>query len=155
VPIKTIKLSHEDLASVQRLLSNLTDSEPGAAAEPGEIAPDRYLRIARYSLSFRKRRADYLHPAMLGEPAYDMLLGLYIAQAEELPVTAARLGEIADVAQSSALRWIEYLVAKQLVVREPHPNHKRASVLKLSPKGRAALEGMFNVIIEGLQDVEA
>ena len=44
---------------------------------------------------------------------------------------------------------IEYLVAKQLVLRESHPGHERASVLKLTSKGsmRSMLEGYKAVAI--------
>jgi DNA-binding MarR family transcriptional regulator len=89
---------------------------------------------------------------MLGEPAYDMLLGLYVAEGDEQLVTASRLADIAGVAPSSAMRWIEYLVGKDLVHRGPHPTDKRASILRLSAVGRAALEGVFMTMLEGLED---
>jgi DNA-binding MarR family transcriptional regulator len=111
--------------------------------------------MARTLLALRKRRAQYLYRAMFGEPAYDMLLGLYVAESDEQPITAARLAHIAGVAQSSAARWIEYLVAKDLIHRERHPSHKRASILKLSSKGRDALNGMFATMCEALCDVRA
>jgi len=106
-------------------------------------------------LTLRKRRAEYLYRAMFGEPAYDMLLGLYVAEGDERPMTAALLAEIAGAAQSSAARWIEYLVAKDLIHRERHPTHKRASVLKLSCRGRDALDRMFGAMFEALCDVWA
>ena len=106
-------------------------------------------------LALRKLRGEYLYRAMFGEPAYDMLLGLYIAESDERPITAARLANIAGVAQSSAARWIEYLVAKDLIERERHPAHKRASILKLSPRGREALDSLFAAMFEALCGVWA
>jgi DNA-binding MarR family transcriptional regulator len=68
-------------------------------------------------------------------------------------VTPSRIAEIAGVAPSSASRWIEYLVAKQLILREPHPTHKRASVLELTSKGKDALEGLFRTMLEGYKEI--
>jgi DNA-binding MarR family transcriptional regulator len=153
VPTKTINLSQTDLESVQRLLTGLAEGGSGGQDADSEAMQRRLVNIARASLSVRRRRSDFLHRAMLGEPAYDMLLGLYVAEAEGELLTAARLADTAGVAPSSALRWIDYLAAKELVVREPHPTRKRASVLKLSCKGRAALEGIFRSILDGIQEV--
>lgn len=153
MPTKTINLSQTDLESVQRLLTSLADVGSGGLEADGEAMQLRLVNIARTSLSVRRRRSDYLHRAMLGEPAYDMLLGLYVAEAEGEALTAARLADRAGVAPSSALRWIDYLAAKELIVREPHPSRKRASVLKLSCKGRAALEGIFRSMLEGIREV--
>ncbi|MES2137033.1 MAG: MarR family winged helix-turn-helix transcriptional regulator [Pseudomonadota bacterium] len=152
MPKKTIILSEEDLLSIQRLLAGLSSPDRGHQP-PSDIAPEQFVKLARASLALRKRRTGYFHRAMLGEPAYDMLLALYDPQTDETPVTATRLAEIAGVAPSSALRWIEYLVAKQLVDREPHPKHRRASVLTLSDKGREALEGVFRDMLESLRGV--
>lgn len=153
MPTKTINLSRNDLETIQRLLTNLTEGEPSRPELDREAVKQRLISFARTLLSLRRRRSEYLHQAMLGEPAYDMLLGLYVAEADGQFPTASRLAALAGLAQSSALRWIEYLIAKELVIREPHPSHKRASVLQLSDKGRAALDGLFRTIMEGIQEV--
>jgi DNA-binding MarR family transcriptional regulator len=155
VATKTIELTQGDLASLKRLLSSLSASAPEAEPDPisgVDVRRPQLLRMARISFAVRRRRADYLHRAMLGEPAYDMLLGLYVAEGDEQLVTASRLADIAGVAPSSAMRWIEYLVGKDLVHRGPHPTDKRASILRLSAAGRAALEGVFMTMLEGLED---
>jgi DNA-binding MarR family transcriptional regulator len=41
---------------------------------------------------------------------------------------------------TTALRWIEYLVAQKLIVRESHPTDRRAVFVELSDKGRALIE---------------
>jgi DNA-binding MarR family transcriptional regulator len=164
VPTKTILLSHEDLSSLQRVLLSLSDtglddSRPGdsgggpAASTEVDLARAQLHKIARMLIFLRKGRADYLYRAMFGEPAYDMLLGLYVAEGDRQLMTAARLADIADVAQSSAARWIEYLVTKDLIERERHPTHKRASLLKLTDKGRDALDRMLASAIEALRDL--
>jgi DNA-binding MarR family transcriptional regulator len=154
VPTKTIELSHEDLSSLQRVLTSLSDSDDDPARSTSQnLQREQLHKMACTLLTLRKRRADFLYRAMFGEPAYDMLLGLYVAEDGGQAMTAARLADIAGVAQSSAARWIEYLVAKDLIDRERHPSHKRASLLKLSCKGRAALDAMFAAAIEAVRDL--
>ena len=151
MPTKTIELSQQDLDSVQRLLTSLTSAEAGRNAPGPGVTSGKLLEVARTLLALRKRRTEYLHRSMLGEPAYDMLLALYVAGGDDQTMTAAHVAKRSGVAQSSALRWIDYLVSKQLVERGPHPSHKRAFMLQLSPKGRAALEGFFREMLEGLE----
>ena len=155
MPTKTINLSQQDLDSIQRLLTNLAVADADRRNGAQAVTDARLLQVARTLLALRKRRADYLHRSMLGEPAYDMLLALYVAGGDGHTMTAARVAKRSGVAQSSALRWIDYLVSKQLVERGPHPSHKRAFMLQLTPKGRAALEGVFKDLLEGLEALAA
>jgi DNA-binding MarR family transcriptional regulator len=134
---RVLLLSDADLASVRRVLTDLTH----APQAPGHTPREKLIDRARMSLALRRRRTEFLNRAMFGEPAYEMLLTLYVEEGEE--ITAARLAEMTGIAQSSALRWIDYLVSKQLVRRERHPTDKRALVVKLSSKGRSALDGLF------------
>ena len=147
VTTKTIKLSSEDIASFRRVLVSLDEQDsPAGFAEPPE---DRLRAIAHGVLELRRARTEFLNPAMLGEPAYDMLLCLYVSEGSADPLTPARLADLSGVPQSSALRWIEYLVSKELVARDRHPNDRRASVVGLTAKGREALEALLRMIHEG------
>jgi DNA-binding MarR family transcriptional regulator len=146
-----IRISDEDFASIERVLAKIVE----AKAENSEkaLGSDRLQRVARVLLAIRRRRSDYLHAAMFGEPAYDMLIGLYVAKNSGEPVTVARLSEIAGVPLSSAARWLEYLAAKRLVSREPHPNDRRALLIQLTEQGRQALEGLFRAVADLNQEL--
>jgi DNA-binding MarR family transcriptional regulator len=136
-----IQISDEDFASIERILAKIVEAKAGNGET--EHGSDRLQRVARALLAIRRRRSDYLHAAMFGEPAYDMLIGLYVAEDSGEAVTVARLSEIAGVPLSSAARWLEYLSAKRLAYREPHPSDRRASLIRLTKEGRQALEGLF------------
>jgi DNA-binding MarR family transcriptional regulator len=145
VPTKTINLSIEDLASVRRVLSHLDDGGDQPLQPPAD--GDRLREIAARMLELRRSRTEFLNRALLGEPAYEMLLRVYVAPE---PLTAARLADLTGVPHSSALRWIEYLASKELVTRGRHPKDRRATVIGLTPKGKETLDALLRMIEEAV-----
>jgi DNA-binding MarR family transcriptional regulator len=83
---------------------------------------------------------------MFSEPAWEMLLMLYVLEGEARQ-KVSRLAEIAEISKSTALRWIDYLHAQGLIVRESHPNDKRAAYVELTEKGHGAIEMYLNETI--------
>lgn len=100
--------------------------------------PSLRLSSARRILEARRIRTHMLDPAMFGEPAWDMLLTLYVQEAAGRRPTRANLAQSVDVSPSVAVRWQDYLERQgliELVHGETHgPLH-----LQLSRKGRDAL----------------
>lgn len=142
-----MKLSRQDIASVRRVLSHLDDAVE--APPETELQTNDLRLIARRILEWRRCRAAILNPAMLGEPAFEMLLCLYVSEEDCEPLTGARLAEMTNVPHSSAMRWIDYLLTKELVTRDPHPNDRRATVIELSLKGREALDSILRTLHDG------
>jgi DNA-binding MarR family transcriptional regulator len=148
VPTKTIKLSSEDIASVRRVLSHLGDQDDSDSQDP--TGKDHLRATARRILELRGCRTEFLNRAMLGEPPYEILLRLYVSEASGDPMTAARLADLAGSPHSSAMRWMDYLVSKDLVTRDRHPNDRRATAISLTPKGTEALEAYLEIIHEAV-----
>jgi len=138
---KTVRVSHRDVAEARRLLSLLADvdsgrpSEAEAAAPTQKIPPADLLGRARAILAARRQREALFGKTIFGEPAWEMLLLLYLG-ASESRRTLGRLGKLAGISKSTALRWIDYLDRQGLVRREPHPTDKRAVFVELTRKGR-------------------
>lgn len=139
--MKTIFLDEDEQSFLRQLAERVAECEASFTSESEKRR--MLLEMARRTIKFRQWRTTLFDRAMLGEPAYDILLALYVAEAEMPHVTTTRLAELADVAQTSAHRWIDYLVGKQLIHRLPHVHDKRATLLKLTEKGRASLEALF------------
>ena len=147
--IKTVKLRPGDLESIERVLSALTEASARAPKESREYSATDLLQFGRLVFALRRDRCEFLHPAMLGEPAFDMLLALYIAD-ESAEVTLAKLAELSGVPQSSGLRWIDYLCSKKLISRARHPSDGRAWLLRLTETGKAALDGLLGSMLSRL-----
>jgi hypothetical protein len=93
--------------------------------ELGEVA----LQLYR---DRRRRSHVFGDDSLFGEPAWDILLDLFISakQRKRVAVTSACIG--AAVPNTTALRWLSVLEEKGLVVREADSNDARRMFVRLS-----------------------
>lgn len=102
---------------------------------------------ARANYRDRRRRATvFADPSLFGEPAWDILLDLFIAAKDRkrLPVTSACIG--AAVPATTALRWLTVLEEKGLIVRENDTNDARRVFVRLSTEGYEKMVAYFSEI---------
>ncbi|HWU04181.1 MAG TPA: MarR family winged helix-turn-helix transcriptional regulator [Novosphingobium sp.] len=140
--------------SVHRL-SELTSELARMADELGEIAEQRDgepceqancdpVDMAMSIYRNRRRRGQIFgDDDLFGEPAWDMLLDLYVAEKNQkrIAVTSACIG--AAVPPTTALRWIRILEDKQLILREVDKDDARRTFVRLSPLGCERMEAYF------------
>ena len=114
-----------------------------------EFVSGRHRRIlnaeyAREAYDIRRRRADIFGNAELfGEPAWDILLDLYIAYVEEKPVSvsSACIGSAAP--PTTGLRWLGILSKNGFVLREHDPQDQRRVLVRLTERGLTAMDDYF------------
>lgn len=152
-----VTLSAEDAREVARLLAlllgdtarRITDAaviaELGPAHE-GVVDRNRLAARARAIFFERKRRSQHFSPAMFSEPAWDMLLALYITDFAGGRQTVGKLISWVGAPQTTALRWIDYLEKERLVARHPEALDRRIVYVDLTDKGRSALDRYFSTL---------
>jgi predicted transcriptional regulator len=88
----------------------------------------------------RRRRETLFGFDIFGEPAWDILLDLFIASArsKHVSVTSACIG--AAVPPTTALRWLSALETCGLILRENDVHDARRSNVRLSEKGRKLMD---------------
>ena len=153
---KTVTLSESDLKAAARLFRLLADPtlladempELFPAAEKAGNRADRETLVSRARIVFNSRRLRerYFDSQLFGEPAWDILLLLYIADQSSERLTATRLGELIHVPPTSVARWLNHLEAAQFIERQAHPTDRRIIFLKLLEKGRAQLDSYLGSI---------
>jgi len=91
----------------------------------------------------RLRDRVFQEPELFGEPVWDMLLDVAVAEDRGacLSVTSACIGSC--VAETTALRWLKMMEVRGLICREPDPRDGRRSFVRLTKDGRAKLELYF------------
>jgi len=92
------------------------------------------LEIAEGILEARRLREDLFGPEMFADPAWDMLLHLFVHAERGKPVPVSCLCVLSEVPQSTALRWIDTLGNAGLVSRRPDPQDARRNLIELSPE---------------------
>jgi DNA-binding MarR family transcriptional regulator len=140
-----VTLSRMDLLVAQRLLQLLLvpDGQSPDSRGRNSAAPrDRALLVARAQTEFldRRRRIAVFGQSMFGEAAWDMLLALYILDTSGQRPTVGSLIEFAGTPATTAKRWLDYLMAHDLVRREPHPTDRRTAFVSLTSKAREKLD---------------
>ena len=103
-----------------------------------------WVELARQTYEDRRRRSKiFQSEELFGEPAWDILLDLFIAAKERrrVSVTSACIGSA--VPSTTALRWITILEKQSLLVREADPGDARRVYVKLSARGYAAMLEYF------------
>ncbi|MBE1526870.1 DNA repair protein RadC [Sphingopyxis sp. OAS728] len=113
------------------------DDAPGATL-PGALANAR-RSVRRLLLRRQLVGADRL----FGEPAWDMLVELFIAHCEVATVPTGALGIGSGLSSSSAQRLVQRLVDARLVVRTPDPDDARRHFVSLSPQIAHRLAAYF------------
>ncbi len=97
-------------------------------------------RLARIILKSRQRRAAGFPGVAFGEPGWDMILQLYIADCVGQPIDVTGLCGSAGVPKTTALRHLDQLERLQLVERRDDDTDGRRIFVELTPSLRAQAE---------------
>ncbi len=104
----------------------------------------KYAEMARATYAKRRKRvAIFGDPELFGEPGWDILLDLYIAQIEEKPVSVSSACIGSASPPTTGLRWLGVLADQKLVEREHDPDDQRRVLVRLSEKGLSAMDAYF------------
>lgn len=126
------------------MISRQDDPAPGAAADQNDPADDSEQRllaaIAKSELHNRRRRDSLIRHDLFAEPAWDLLLNLYIEHHGHQPVDVERLCAAAAVPPTTALRWIGILMENDLVTLCPRAGESADAQLELSARGVEEME---------------
>lgn len=122
----------------------LADRTAGFRAEADD-APITAAEIRR-AIRVRRLRDQYFGPGLFEDPAWDMLLDLFAADAERAQVSVSSLCIAAAVAPTTALRWIAKLNDAGLFERLPDPDDRRRAFVMLTPAGLAGMRAFWHAM---------
>ena len=91
----------------------------------------------------RELRWRYFERELFADPAWDILLGLTAARAEDRRVSVTSLCIAAAVPATTALRWISHMTAKGILIREPDADDRRRAFIALSDQTARAMARYF------------
>lgn len=115
---------------------------PSASPLDNELAwQSPALRAKTIYAARRKRdRAFGEHACLLADPAWDIMLDLFVAHHEQRAVSVSSACIAACVAPTTALRWINSLERRRLIERVPDLDDRRRHFLTLSVEGLRLVE---------------
>lgn len=114
------------------------------AMEDIEFAERKALAGAKLALRRRLLRRQLVGASWLfGEPAWDMLIDLFVNEIEGKSVAVSSLCLASGVPMSSALRLVQKLCDEELIHRRADPHDGRRYFVQLSPNLRHRLTAYF------------
>lgn len=102
---------------------------------------DEAAQIASAILSFRRYRSRALPAAIFGEPAWELLLEVFVADAAGIPMTGTIAAERSGTPANVMSRWLRHLSVEGLLVGDGDGNLN--DELTLSGSGMAAIENVL------------
>nr|WP_233150954.1 hypothetical protein [Sphingomonas sp. BT553] len=128
------------LSAVAEEFSGRVDRvEADDPAAPAVAVPDNLSRVKRL-IAERRSRRRFLPAELFHEPAWDMLLALYVANEESQAMNVKSLVACADAPVTTSQRWIEHLAKLRLVTRVVDTVDRRRVEVSLSQTGIEAIE---------------
>lgn len=144
--------SQADVVEIRRLLSSADAllaglDRPQSRERDHDTCP---VALAQWLLHARRSIGSAFDPGLFGDPAFDMLLDLFVHEEEGRAVCVSSACVGSGVPATTALRWLAILHADGFVSRTPDPADGRRVLLSLAPATRAALRDWLRRIAERL-----
>ncbi|MEG3163712.1 MarR family winged helix-turn-helix transcriptional regulator [Sphingomonas sp. PB2P19] len=119
---------------------------PIEQAEDSTLGPAELNARATALLAERRLRRQHLPPELFHEPAWDMLLALFVARDDDMPMNIKALVAMADAPVTTSQRWIEHLYKLRLIDRVIDPTDRRRVEISLSETGLDAVANYLRAI---------
>ncbi|MDQ0840156.1 hypothetical protein [Sphingomonas faeni] len=135
------------LSTVAAEFNDRVSKEAQPETPIGEPSKAALVEHANLLLSDRRIRRQFLPADLFHEPAWDMLLVLFVARGEHLPMNVKTLVSFSDAPITTSQRWIEQLHKLNLINRVSDPVDRRRMEISLSHQGDQAMSAYLRALI--------
>lgn len=140
---------HPEFVYLKRLLAAGKPSPLGRGVGSKPLGPvtlvDTLSMEQRVGSEVRARRdrERSLGRHLFSDPAWDILLALYLAALRGHTTSVSEVCIAAAAPATTALRWISALKAEDLLIQSADPRNSRKQCLSLTLKGRSLMASHF------------
>lgn len=133
--------SEKDLRALLVELAERVGELEARVAEAGQGPPargfsdDKLASLAAAIYRMRQHRQTYFGSELFVEPAWDMVLDLFINKVRGARVSTTSLCLAAGVPHATGIRWIRTLREHGLLRRYRAPDDARLMLIEITPKG--------------------
>lgn len=138
------ELLREQLGTALRIVDELVDTPVARLSD--QPVSEKEIRVL---LRLRRNRDRFFEGDLFADPAWDILLELYAAALGQFRVSVGSLCVGAAVPATTALRWINHLEEKGMIVRRSDPTDGRRQFLMLSKEASEAMSAYFRTVPGG------
>jgi hypothetical protein len=143
---RLLQLSDE-VGRIASTLARLSTDAAGPASRPDPVmmsgSPEVSVKTVRSVIQARRLRSCYFPEELFADPAWDILLELFLAEISHQRVTVSSACIAAAVPATTALRWLNSMVQQGLLVRRADPHDARRVFVELAPDSSLAMRRYF------------
>ncbi len=110
-----------------------------SADNDGELT----LALATEIYRFRRKRAEFFNNDLFADPGWDILLELYRLRLEGRRASVKSICIASEVPSTTALRWINILIAQGLLHRTNDAHDHRVRWISLSDSGYTSMRDLL------------
>jgi len=125
-------------AAVTRLRAGDRGALPRPPREPAGVSAAS-VAVARRMIRERLRRQNFFDAGLFADPAWDMMLDLFVAEAEGRETPVMNLCLSSQVPETTTLRWVRTLEQEGVLVRRKDEHDQRRVLVRLSPSAAKSL----------------
>ena len=135
---KVLQLDDRLIEEFVQRLSELSDH---SLEVERNVMCEEAVALACSMYEMRRLRTRFLSASILGEPVWDMLLALYCFTARREALSVSGLCHAANVPSTTALRWVQLLEQKNIIIRSKDRHDARRTFLTLTTRGEEMMTG--------------
>ena len=112
------------------------------------LAAETVASLKKY-IDARARRVDLFDTQIFSDPAWDLLLWIFLGHLEQRALTISELPVFPDVPPSTATRWLRVLIEEGWVLTTENAAGSNSTSVALSPRATDALNEYFKILGRG------
>lgn len=124
-----------------------TGTPPGRKPDRDDQFPPDLVHLAKRIKAIRDSRIALLDPSLFGEPAWNILLALYVAAGEGYALPISALCAESGVPATTATRAINRMLELDMVRRVANPSDNRSTYIELMPETAAKLTELLHIAL--------
>lgn len=106
------------------------------------------LLIAKAWMKVRRAKEQAFGPDLFSDPAWDILLDLYISANRDPPLCISDLYLTSPTPPTTILRWVSVLEKRGLIIRRLDLPNRRRKVISLTEAGRRSMNKALDLAME-------
>ena len=152
IPVDVTALSSDDWSALNDLLQKAarraSQEAIGLGGRERLVTPfnARHTLLARRLKGTRNQRDRFFDGNLFSEPAWDILLTLFIADTEGYRMAMGEVADACNIPLTTSLRWYSRLQDLDLIQRWPNRTNNRIVYLSLSPAGFARMTALLDAV---------
>lgn len=150
---KVLGSQDSNFAKLNSLQKQLDDLRDRLIAQESDNSADKAVdkatlgQLAQEIVRSRRRRAAVFQSNdLFGEPAWDILLGLYVVDDAQQKLSVTKVCDVAGLPLTTGLRWIEKLESEAWVCRAPDPVDRRRVLVLLTERASKVMREYLGAI---------